>query len=277
MSAPYFVDPQTLFASLLGPKPPILVDVRRPELVAQSDRLLPGSRLADHGDGPALAAQLDRGRPIVVACAYGHNRSQRVAAHLRCEGFSVSLLAGGVEAWAEAGLPLVKRSASGVVLGDRPTCWITRRRPKIDRVACPWLIRRFLDPRARFLFAEPDQIMAIAADEGAIAYDLPGAPFEHEGDACTFDTLLKAFGLDGDPHLLALARIVRGADTDRLDLTPQSAGLVAVALGFSARFGDDDHAVLRHGIPVYDALHTWLREARQERHNWPRPAAGRAA
>jgi rhodanese-related sulfurtransferase len=270
MSAPFSIEAPTLFAALTSPEPPVLIDVRRRDLVLDSGRILPAARVMDHGDGPALAAGLDRARPVVVACAHGHNRSQRVAAHLREAGFRASTLAGGYDAWIEAGLPLVNRAASGFALGDAPTVWITRRRPKIDRVACPWLIARLLDPRARFLFVEPDQVLAVAEAEGAIAYDLPGAPFEHDGELCTFDTLLRAFRLAGDPHLAALARIVRGADTDRLDLAPQCAGLLAVALGLSARFGDDDHAVLRHGFVVYDALHAWLREARDERHHWPR-------
>jgi rhodanese-related sulfurtransferase len=270
MSAPFAIEAPALFAALVSPEPPVLVDVRRRDLVLESGRLLPAARVMDQGDGPTLASSLDPARPVVVACAQGHNRSQRVAAHLREAGFRASILAGGYDAWEGMGLPLVDRTASGFVLGDAPTTWVTRRRPKIDRVACPWLVARFLDPRARFLFVEPDQVLAVAEGEGAIAYDLPGAPFEHDGELCTFDTLLRAFGLDRDPHLTALARIVRGADTDRLDLAPQCAGLLAVALGLSARFGDDDHAVLRHGFVVYDALLAWLREARDERHHWPR-------
>ncbi|HEX2725778.1 MAG TPA: chromate resistance protein ChrB domain-containing protein, partial [Beijerinckiaceae bacterium] len=117
----------------------------------------------------------------------------------------------------------------------------------------------------------------VARELDGVAYDLPGGRFEHDGPLCTFDTLLAAFGLDADARLGELALIVRGADTDRLDLTPQCAGLLAVALGLSAQHGDDDHAVLRHGFVVYDALYSWLRHARAERHNWPRATAGKAA
>jgi rhodanese-related sulfurtransferase len=272
MSAPYFIEPRDLFQALFGPEPPVLIDVRRRERVEESNCLLPGSRLADPEEAESLPGRLDRTRPVVAACAHGQDRSQRLAAQLRSAGFAASSLAGGYEAWREAGLPTVVRTASGVALGDGPTTWITRRRPKIDRVACPWLIARFLDPEARFLFVEPDQVLAVAAEERAVAYDLPGATFEHDGEFCTFDTLLTAFGLAAIAELRALALIVRGADTDRLDLTPQSAGLLAVSLGLSARFGDDDHAVLRHGFSVYDALYTWLRAARDERHSWPRPS-----
>ncbi|HEY8383748.1 MAG TPA: chromate resistance protein ChrB domain-containing protein [Microvirga sp.] len=273
MSAPFLLEPASVFASLHGPNPPILLDVRRRALVDESGYLLPASRLADHGDGPALASRLDPARPVVVSCAHGHGRSQRVVAHLRSEGFAASVLAGGYEGWVAADLPRVRRAVGPVTLGERPTFWVTRRRPKVDRVACPWLVSRFLDPEARFLFVEPDQVLAVAADEGAIAFDLPGAPFEHDDELCTFDTLLGAFGLDRDPHLQALACIVRGADTDRLDLAPEAAGLLALSLGFSARYEDDDQAVLRAGFGLYDALFTWVREARGERHHWPRAAA----
>jgi rhodanese-related sulfurtransferase len=277
MSASFFVEPKSLFSAVLSPQPPLIFDVRRRDLVEQSGVLIPGARLADHGDGESLAQSVDSDRSIVVACAHGHDRSQRLAAYLRSEGIRAASLGGGYDAWVEAGLPLVKRSVGNVVLGDRATTWITRRRPKIDRVACPWLITRFLDSRARFLFVDPDQVLAVAEDAGAVAYDLPGAPFEHDGDLCTFDTLLSAFGLDRHPPLQALADIVRGADTDRLDLTAQSAGLLAVSLGLSARHGDDDHAVLRDGFTIYDGLYAWLSDARHERHNWPRTGAATAS
>jgi len=272
MSAPFLLNPQSVFDLLTGPNPPAIIDVRRRELVEESGRLLPGSFLADPSEAPRLAATLDAARPVVVACAFCHNRGQRVAAILRARGFAASAIQGGFAAWQAAGLPTIPLHVGGMTLGQEPTTWVTRRRPKIDRVACPWLVSRFIDPRATFLFVDPDQVLAVAADEGAIAYDLPGAPFEHDGDLCTFDTLLSAFGLDSDPHLQDLAVIVRGADTDRHDLAPQCAGLLAASLGLSARFGDDDHAVLRHGFVIYDALYTWLRSARAERHNWPRAA-----
>ena len=151
--------------------------------------------------------------------------------------------------------------------------WVTRHRPKIDRVACPWLIRRFLDDRAGFLFVDPDQVTNVAETDGSIAYDLPGAPFEHEGELCTFDILLREFGLGAEPHLARLAAIVRGADTDRLDLAPQAAGLLAASLGLSALAGDDDAAMLERGFVLYDGLFAWIRMASGETHNWPRRTA----
>jgi rhodanese-related sulfurtransferase len=277
MCAPYFVEPSTAFRALFGPAPAVILDVRRPEAIAESDRLLPGSRVVDPADASGLARGVDRTSAVIVACAHGEGRSQGIAAILRSEGIAATTLSGGFEAWRQGGFPLARRNLAGVVLGGAPSTWITRRRPKIDRVACPWLVSRFLDARARVLFVEPGQVLEVARETGGISFDLPGAVFEHDGELCTFDTLLTASGLDMDPHLRDLAAIVRGADTDRLDLAPQCAGLLAVSLGLSARCDDDDHALLRHGFGVYDALYCWLREARQEIHNWPRAGLGRAA
>ena len=149
--------------------------------------------------------------------------------------------------------------------GDvRPTRWVTRARPKIDRIACPWLIRRFIDPRAVVLYVPSEQVFDVARREAAVAFDLPGAPFTHDGEQCSFDAFLKVFALD-DPGLAALAPIVRGADTDRHELAPQASGLHALSLGLSVLF-DDDLALLDQGLTIYDALYAW---ARGERHDWP--------
>ena len=145
--------------------------------------------------------------------------------------------------------------------------WVTRERPKIDRIACPWLIRRFIDPDAEFLYVPVDRVTAVAEETGAIPYDVPGVAFSHEGELCSFDAFLKAYGID-DPALQELAVIVRGADTGRPDLSPQSPGLLAVSMGLSAIYADD-HEMLGHGMLVYDALYAWLRHAHGERHGWP--------
>jgi len=144
--------------------------------------------------------------------------------------------------------------------------WVTRERPKIDRVACPWLIARFIDSDAEFLFVPPDEVSIVARESGAVPYDVEGVELSHEGPLCSFDAFLTKYKL-GDPSLAALASIVRGADTDRLDTAPQCAGLLAVSLGLSRIF-QDDHEQLRHGFVVYDALYAWLRDARLERHSW---------
>jgi hypothetical protein len=150
---------------------------------------------------------------------------------------------------------------------------VTRRRPKIDRVACPWLIRRFLDPQARILYVDPDQVVDVARETGAIPFDIEGVEISHEGARCSFDTMLKLFGLEDEPTLNRLALIVRGADTARPDLAPEAAGLHAVSLGLSALAGDDDHGLLQQGFMVYDGLFAYLRFAAQERHNWPAKVA----
>ena len=153
---------------------------------------------------------------------------------------------------------------------QRPSRWITRERPKIDRIACPWLVLRFIDPQAEFLYVPTGKVLSEAQRLGAVAYDIPGAPISHEGELCSFDTLLRAFDLR-DPGLATLARIVRGADTDRLDLAPQSAGLLALSLGLS-RLHEDDHAMLAAALALYDALYAWCKWEQGERHGW-NPAA----
>jgi len=152
----------------------------------------------------------------------------------------------------------------------RPTKWVTRERPKIDRIACPWLIRRFVDPGAVILYLPTEAVFDFAKRHGAVAFDIPGAPFSHVGDQCSFDAFIDRFGLD-DPGLAALAPIVRGADTDRHDLAPEAAGLHALSLGLSATFSDDQ-AILAQGLIVYDALYAWATKAKGERHDW-RPGA----
>jgi hypothetical protein len=151
--------------------------------------------------------------------------------------------------------------------------WITRERPKIDRIACPWLIRRFVEADTEFIYVPTEQVFEVAGTTGAVPYDIPGAePFSHDGELCSFDAFLKHYDLK-DPALHQLATIVRGADTARLDLAPQAAGLLAISLGLSANY-QDDHAMLEQGIVVYDALYAWCREHQHETHNWkPAPPA----
>ena len=144
--------------------------------------------------------------------------------------------------------------------------WVTRQRPKIDRIACPWLIKRFIDSEAEFLFVPPDDVARVARESGAIPFDVVGVELSHDGPRCSFDAFIDKYQLD-DPALARLARVVRGADTERLDIEPQCAGLLAISLGLSRLF-QDDHEQLRHGFVIYDALYAWLREAREERHAW---------
>ena len=145
--------------------------------------------------------------------------------------------------------------------------WITRERSKIDRIACPWLISRFIDAEAEFLYVPSGDVLRLACEESATPYDIPGVELSHAGELCSFDAFLQKYRLD-EPALRQLARIVRGADTSRLDLTPQSAGLYAISLGLSHTFADD-HEMLRHGLVLYDALYAWCKNCQGESHNWP--------
>ena len=137
--------------------------------------------------------------------------------------------------------------------------WVTRARPQVDRIACPWLIKRFVDPEAEFLYAPRDEVMAVAQREGATAYDVPDVELGHRGDECSFDAIVAKYRLAANnPAIAHLALIVRGADTEQHDLTPESRGLLAIAQGFSAAY-EDDHQQLAAELPVYDALYAWCR------------------
>jgi rhodanese-related sulfurtransferase len=250
-----------LYARLGFTGSPVIVDVRRPQAFDANGTLIAGAirRLPDDID--QWRSALPGGRPIVLYCVHGHEVSQNAADALRAAGLDAWYLEGGIAGWTAQRLPQRnKRALTGK--------WITRERPKIDRIACPWLVRRFIDPEAEFLYVPADRVLAIARESDAIAYDIPGAePFSHEGERCSFDAFIKVFGI-ADAALDRLATIVRGADTARPDLTPQSAGLLAISLGFSANFAHDDLAMLEQCMPVYDALYAWCRSASDETHEW---------
>jgi len=146
--------------------------------------------------------------------------------------------------------------------------WVTRERPVIDRIACPWLIARFIDKEPEFLFVPPGEVMRVAHEASATPYDVPGVELTHVGEGCSFDTFVAKYALQGDPALVAISAIVRGADTDRHDLTPQSAGLLAISMGLRD-LSPDDHEVLRHGFVIYDALYAWASKHQDETHSWP--------
>jgi len=254
-------------ARLVGtPKCPAIVDVRTDEDFAADPRLIPGSVRRPFAAVAAWAPALS-GRPAVVVCHKGQKLSEGVAAWLRHAGGEADVLEGGFVAWAEAGLPLVPTGCLPPRDAEGRTVWVTRARPKVDRIACPWLIRRFVDPSAVFLFVAASEVAAVAERFGAAPFDIEGVFWSHRGEACTFDTMIAEFALSTDP-LLRLAAIVRGADTARLDLAPQVAGLLAVSLGLS-RLYSDDLRQLDAGMGLYDALYLWCRDAVDEAHNWP--------
>jgi rhodanese-related sulfurtransferase len=245
---------------------PRILDVRRREVAEASGRVLPTAIWCDPERIADWAGYVEGGQRCVVYCVHGHQLSQAAAAVLRSRGVTAHVLAGGFAGWAEAGLPTIDRAVSGPLA--RPSVWVTRERPKIDRIACPWLLRRFVDRDAVIHYVQAEQALAVAAHLGATAFDIAGAPLEHDGELCTFDTMLRHFDID-DPTLKAIAGIVRGADTHRFDLAPQAAGLLAVSLGLSQLHAEDDHAMLAAAMPVYDALYRWRRDAATETHNWP--------
>ena len=252
---------------LIGtPGGPAIVDVCIDDDFNADPRLIPGSARRDYR-GVANWAGAYRGKPVVVVCQKGLKLSQGTAAWLRHEGIEAQSLEGGVFAWRDAGqlyLPAAKlppRDAQG------RTVWVTRARPKIDRIACPWLIRRFVDPSAVFLFVAPSEVPTVAERFNATPFDIDGVYWSHRGETCTFDTMVEEFKLTS-PAMLHLATIVRGADTARPDLAPQAAGLVAASLGLSRMF-KDDLAQLDAAMVLYDALYRWCRDAVDETHNWP--------
>ena len=272
MSVGFSIPPIELWNLIGTARSPRIIDVRRSDVFASSPGVIPGSSWHDPQKRFEWMPALDRSRAIVVACKAGHELSQMVAASLRGDGIDASILVGGYAAWTEAKLPVVAKAALERIAPRRPSLWVTRRRPKIDRVACPWLIRRFIDPDAQFLFVDPPEVAAVARETDAIPFDIDGVEISHEGERCSFDTLLKLFGLENEPSLETLARIVRGADTARHDIAPEASGLHAISLGLSALAGDDDHSLLKKGFIVYDGLLAYLRFAREERHNWPAKA-----
>jgi rhodanese-related sulfurtransferase len=258
-------------ARLMGtPKAPVILDVRREAVRAGDPRLLPGARpLAEADLSPEGLARIAAGLdgPVVLVCAEGHRLSQGTAAWLRHEGVDAEHLVGGHAAWIAAGLPLIDPGKITARDTQGRSIWVTRSRPKIDRIACPWLIRRFIDPQAVFLFVAPAEVLGVAERFGAMSYDIEGVFWSHRGDLCTFDVLLAEFGLS-TPALDRLALIVRGADTARLDLAPECAGLLAASLGLSRMYAAD-LGQLEAGIGLYDAFYRWARDATDEQHNWP--------
>ena len=262
------LSPEELYSLRGTAASPLVVDVRPTQAFDAVDWLLVGAIRQDPECLTRWATELPSGRRVVFYCSHGHEISQGVAATLINAGVQAAYLSEGGDGWRERSFP-TRRKTGGVT--DK---WITREHPKIDRIACPWLIRRFIDPNAMFLYVSADEVLAVAERTGAIPFDIDGVDYTHEGDRCSFDTILRNFGLE-DSALDRLALIVRGADTSRPDLAPQCSGLFAISLGLSANF-PNDHEMLAHGMVIYDALFTWCRSLQAETHNWPVKAASAA-
>ncbi|UVO51761.1 chromate resistance protein [Sphingomonas sp. SUN019] len=244
-------------ARLIGlPTTPRLMDLR-----ADAATRIPGSTPFDS----ATAV----GQTAVIIDADGGAEAHAAAARLRHDGVAAEVLEGGFAAWRAAGLPLVPENKLPPRDAQGRTLWVTRARPKVDRIACPWLIRRFVDPHAIFLFVTPGDVPGVAAATGAAPFDIAGDGmlWSHRGELCTFDVMVDELGLSGIAPLAHVATIVRGADTARLDIVPEAAGLLAASLGLSRMYADD-HAQLDAGMTLYDAFYRWARDARDETHDW---------
>lgn len=260
------ITPAQLMRLIGTPEAPVILDVRPPNDRPPGDRApfrIPTAQPCPAADPPALP----QGARVVVVCTKGRKLSEGTAALLRLRGHPAEVLEGGHLAWAEAGLPLTPDAAL-----PASSLWVTRHRPKIDRIACPWLIRRFVDPMAQFFFVAPAEVQAVADNFAATPFDIEGVTFSHRGDLCSFDAMISDFGLS-HPALERLALVVRAADTDRHDLSPQAAGLLAISVGLS-RMHRDDLGQMQAGMAVYDALYRWARDGFDEGHDWP---AGRPA
>ncbi|MDH3660517.1 MAG: sulfurtransferase/chromate resistance protein [Alphaproteobacteria bacterium] len=252
---------------LIGtPTAPVLVDVCIDEDFNEDPRLIPGSFRQPFQEIAALAPTLSEKR-VVVICQKGKKLSQGAAALLRDRGVAAEHLAGGIVAWRDAGEPMVPAAKLPKPNAEGRTVWVTRQRPKIDRIACPWLIRRFVDPRALFLFVAPSEVLDVAEKFEATPFDVEEVFWSHRGDRCSFDTMIEEFALATEP-LDRLAAIVRGADTNRHDLAPEAAGLLAASLGLSRMYRDDLQQ-LEAGMLLYDAFYRWARDAVDEGHDWP--------
>ena len=245
------------------PGAPLLIDVRAEEEFRDDPRFIPTAQHHDFRRRSAWGKQyVDHA--VVVYCQNGLSLSQGAAAWLRDQQIDAQTLKGGYRDWIATDLPLVRSDKVPPLDELGRTVWVTRARPKVVRIACPWLIRRFIDPKAAFLFVAPSEVPSVADRFNATPFDIEGAFWSDRGDKCTFDVMLEDFELTSEP-LKQLAVIVRGADTNRLDLAPQSAGLLAASLGYS-RMYRDDLAQLEAAMALYDALYRWCRDATEETH-----------
>jgi rhodanese-related sulfurtransferase len=250
-----------LKSALQSAEPPLVIDVRREPPFLESNQVITGALYRDPAQIGQWAASLPKASSVVVYCVHGHQVSQGAAKALNEYGIRAQFLEGGIAHWAEDG------GAIGAKPVNAHTRWVTRERPKIDRIACPWLIARFIDRGTEFLYVPTTDVRRVAAEREAVAYDVPDVAFTHVGEQCSFDAFIKTYRLGADPALTRLAAIVRGADTGELDLAPEAPGLLAMSLGLSRLYADD-HEMLRHGMVMYDALYLWCRDGQDETHTW---------
>lgn len=266
MAAPNEITVPQLLRLIGTPDCPVIADVCNDPDHAEDPHLIPGSFRHPHTDLDGLAARL-AGRPAVIVCQKGKKLSQGVAALLRAAGGPAEYLSDGMYGWRDhEGAPRIPAKAIPAPVGQG-TLWVTRHRPKIDRIACPWLIRRFVDPEARFLFVAPGEVMGVAERFGAVPFDIENTFWSHRDARCTFDTMLDEFRLHTVP-LDRLAAVIRAADTNTHEASPEAPGLLALSVGLSRQY-KDDLAQLEAGMALYDALYRWARDGQDEGHDWP--------
>lgn len=251
------IPPEELYGLIGSATAPIVIDVRQREDFDADDAQIVGAirRLPDQID--RWRHGIPKDRPVLVYCAHGDQVSQGVAGALAETGADAGYIEGGIAAWREQGLPTCRR------VNPTPSKWVTRERPTIDRIACPWLVSRFVDPEAEFIYVPAATVMETAKRTGATPYDVANVEFGHQGEFCSFDAFIRIYEI-ADSALDRLALIVRGADTGRPELTPESQGLLAISQGLKRNFADD-HAMLAQGMVVYDAIYAWCRVTTQQR------------
>ncbi len=250
--SPTSISPHDLYGRIGTGAAPVFIDVRRDDAFIADDSLIVGALRRRPDEVQVWGKKIPLQRPVIVYCKQGRDVSQGVCETLCHSGLQASYLEGGIAAWKTNGLP-VRRKAR--VHSEQK--WVTREHPKIDRIACPWLVSRLVNPLAEFVYVPADEVLAVAKRDEATPYDIKNIDFGHQGDRCSFDAIVSAYDIH-DPALDHLATIVRGADTSRPDLSPVCEGLLAISYGLSGNF-PDDHEMLRHGLIVYDALYTWCR------------------
>ena len=266
MAAPNEITVAQLLRLIGTPDCPVIVDISIDPDFADDPFLIPGSFRHPHTDTAGLKARL-AGRPCVVTCQQGIKLSQGLVARLRSDGLHAEYLSGGMYGWRDQADAMRIPAAAMPKEIDGATLWVTRHRPKIDRIACPWLIRRFVDPDARFLFVSPAEVLGVADRYSAVPFDVEDVHFSHDGPKCTFDKMISEFALSS-PALDRLANVVRAADTNTHDASPQAAGLLAISVGLSRQYKDDLQQ-LDAGMVIYDALYRWARDGVDEGHDWP--------
>lgn len=258
------ISPSQLMRLIGTPEAPILIDVLSDDDFALDPRLIPTARRQAHDQLEQLLPELADQRTVVI-CQKGKKLSHGAAALLRSHGIAAEVLTGGNLAWRDAGLPLVP--VATLPQPRQGSLWVTRHRPKIDRIACPWLIRRFVDPKAQFLFVPPSEVTAVADRFNATPFDIENTFWSHRGPLCSFDVMVEEFGLT-TTALTRLATVIRAADTNTPSLAPQAAGLLAFSVGLSRQYKNDIDQ-LEAAMPLYDAFYRWARDGYEEGHDWP--------